>query len=178
MPLREQIPTSLILSIAALALAVLAGAAIVFSGGGGGNVDTLRWTPPAPTTAAAALPPTATSALAPTRVVIATAEPTASATPTRIRPLAMSAPAATPAQTTTPTAVPVARIARGPANLRSGPARDFDVARVASEGEMYEATGQTEDGAWLRLCCVSEASVWVAGELVELPAGASVPVVK
>jgi uncharacterized protein YraI len=61
--------------------------------------------------------------------------------------------------------------------LRTGPGTGFAVARVAKEGETFEATGQTEDGAWLRVCCVDGAPVWVASELTELQAGSSVPVV-
>jgi hypothetical protein len=178
MPLREQTPTSLILTVAALALAILAGAVIAMSGGRG-DPTTLSWTPPAPTIAAATLLPQPTATSAPTRA--ATATVAATATPTRIRPSATPAPT-----TTTPATAPVAalsepavaRILQGPANLRAGPGRDFGVTLIAKEGATFEATGQTEDGAWVRLCCVEGAAVWVAGDLVALPAGSAVPVVK
>lgn len=176
MPLREQTKTSLILTIAALALSILAGAVIAINGGGRGSAETLSWTPPAPTAVAAMSEPTATPTPAPTAT--ATAAPTA--TPTRIPPTPVRAPSATPTASSAASAdtAPVARILQGPANLRSGPGRDFGVARVANEGETFAATGQTADGAWLRLCCVNDAPVWVAGELAGLPAGANLPVVK
>jgi hypothetical protein len=176
MPLREQTPTSLILTIAALALAILAGAVIAISGGRG-DPATLSWTPPAPTIAAATLLPQPTATSAPTRA--ATATPTA--TPTRIRPSATPAPTATTPATAPVAALSepvVARILQGPANLRAGAGRDFGVTLIAQEGATFEATGQTEDGGWVRLCCVEGAAVWVAGDLVELPAGAAVPVVE
>lgn len=180
MPLREQTPTSLILTVAALALAILAGAVIAISGGRG-NADTLKWTPPAPTVTAT-LPPQPTATAVATAVATATIAPAPTATvapsptATRARPTATPAPSATPLSDTAPTVAPVARILQGPANLRVGPGRDFGVVLVAKEGATFDATGQTEDGAWLRLCCVNNAPVWVAADLVELPAGANVPV--
>jgi hypothetical protein len=174
MPLRERTSLSLILSLAALALAMLAGAVIALAGGRG-DASTLSWTPPAPTVPPATPLPKLTATSAPTRQP--TVPPTPTSTATRVRPTETPAPTATPAQTVAATVAPVARILQGPANLRAGPGTDFGVARVANEGETYEATGRTADGAWLRLCCVDGAPVWVAGELVELPAGAGVPVV-
>lgn len=176
MPLREQTPTSLILTIAALALAILAGAVIAFSGGGGGAAETLSWTPPPTQVATAQRLPAETATVAPTRTPTATVA--ATSTPTRVPRTATPATAPSATAEAAAPAAPAARILQGPANLRSGPGREYGVSRVAKEGETYEATGQTADGAWLRLCCVNGAAAWVAGELVELPDGADLPFVK
>jgi hypothetical protein len=153
---------------------MLAGAVIAFMGGGG-DASTLSWTPPAPTVAAPTPERIATITPAPTREPSVTPAPPAS--PTRVRPTATPSRSATPQPEAVATLATVARILQGPANLRVGPGTGFVVARVANEGETFEATGQTADGAWLRLCCVDGAPVWVAGDLIELPAGASLPAV-
>lgn len=175
MPLRERTSLSLIVSLTALALAVLAGAVIAFIGGGRSDPNALSWTPPAPTVPPATPLPTLTATSAPTHAPSPTPSPAATAT--RVRPTETAAPTATPATTVVATVAAAARIRQGPANLRAGPGTEFGVAAVANEGETFEATGQTADGAWLRLCCVNGAPAWVASKLAELQPGASVPVV-
>jgi hypothetical protein len=187
MSLREQSPTSLVLSVAALALAVLAGVVIGVSGGNGDRADTLSWTPPAATAVAAAAvappsePATATAPGTNTRAPTATAAPTT--TPTR-QP-ATPAPAARITRVVAPTRAPATatpaliqvRISRGPANLRAGPGREFGITIVADEGASFSATGRTADGAWLRLCCVNDSTVWIAADLAEIRPGVELPVV-
>jgi uncharacterized protein YgiM (DUF1202 family) len=64
----------------------------------------------------------------------------------------------------------MARILRGPANLRAGPGPDFAVVGTANEDDEFPVTGRSEDGLWVQVCCVADAPVWVSATLAELPA--------
>jgi hypothetical protein len=182
MRLREH-SSAVLLWLAALVLALLAGVAIPLLGGRSSGPSATDWTPP-PTATTPVVAPQFTATPAPSRVV-RTIEPLPTATPaasaTALPKLAV-APTATPAarrtaliatpttgQAAAPSAQALARIVQGPANLRAGAGTTFTVLATAKSGDQFDITGRSEDGAWVRLCCVAGAPVWVSAELVELP---------
>ncbi len=131
-----------------------------------------------PTAEPTLLPPTPTSTptTAPTDVPTSTptAQPVATATPeltatATSAPTATPVPTATPSPTPSPTATPVSAeisISRNQTTIRRGPAQAYDSLRFASAGETYEATGRSEGGNWLFICCIDGSEGWVSTSLV------------
>lgn len=176
MPLREQTPSALIISLVAVALAMLAGLVVALAGSRS-NAGPLEWTPPAPTVIVATF-----TAPAATTTPAAAASPTRAASPTATPPPPTTRPVPSvtrPNNPSPPPAVtPSARIRQGPTNMRAGPGTNYDVVAIAKEGAVFALNGRSADGAWLQVCCAREAPAWVAAELAELPSGIEIPVVK
>jgi uncharacterized protein YraI len=83
------------------------------------------------------------------------------------------------AATATASGAPIATIHTGPLNLRSGPGKDYGVLAVGAVGDTFAVVGRSADGAWLKVCCVKDAPVWLAADLVDVTGAIQdVPVVQ
>ncbi|MGE5603184.1 MAG: SH3 domain-containing protein [Nitrososphaerales archaeon] len=191
MRLREHSP-AILLWLAALMFAVLAGVAIPLLSGRSTGPSAANWTPPptatipaatarsaatqVPTVLARTIVPQSTSTPAPSMAAKATAASTATPSAAPVAGGAEPTRALT-ASISTPARQAMARIVRGPVNLRAGPGTTFAVLGTAKNGDEMSITGRSEDGRWVRLCCVAGAPAWAATELTELPAPVeSIPV--
>lgn len=183
-------PVSLILSIATILLALIAGFVIPILSGGGLTQEVSPWTPPpsvgatalrpapATATAAATTPSNPTPEVAPTATPKPTATPEPEPTPTAI-PTATSQPttpptptpepsATTAAVTTTATAGPIVTILADWLNMRAGPGTTYTVLTVAAAGKTYELIGRSADDTWYQVCCVQAAPAWVSATAVSV----------
>ena len=115
-------------------------------------------------------PPTDTPTPLPTETPTLTPTPTATGTPT-FTPI----PTNTPPPTLTPT--PFAEVpGNGRVTLRTGPGLGFPEVAILGAGVPIPIVGQTPDGNWYQLCCVSGESVWISaggvnvgGNLIGVP---------
>lgn len=196
MRLREH-SSAFVLSLLALAFALAAGVLIpLISGRPPGSAD-LAWTPP-PTSTATAMAALGTATSLPpkpaTRAVDlreATAVPSPTATRAVAPAEATVSPPTTVAGKLTPSPLPTttlppaslsnaspntrpgttqARMLAGPLNLRAGPGVTFTVLGVANKDDEFSVLGLSQDGAWVQVCCVAGAPVWVSAQFVQLPA--------
>lgn len=79
--------------------------------------------------------------------------------------------------TVTPTSIPraaasasapIAQVREAPLTLRTAPGRSQDIFAFAQVGETFTVTARTADSAWLEVCCVKNATVWLSAEYVTL----------
>ncbi len=196
---RDEQRTNLILIAGALILALLVGLVIPLASGSQPGQKAPPWTPPASSTPTRRLP--TRSATLPTATEKPTNAPTPAGTtaikvtptPTVVAPTTLpasptatlTAPAA-PSPTTPPTALPpspapspaaassgaaVATVRQGPLIARTGPSRDLPIFALVQVGDTFTVTARTADSAWLKVCCVKDAAVWLAAEFVEVNVG-------
>lgn len=97
-------------------------------------------------------PPTATPTFTPLP---------ASATPTPI-------PTDTPTVTFTPTPTPFVQVRSGLISLRTGPGVNYPLVAQLGPGIPVALVGRNTEGDWYQICCVNDASVWVAARHVEV----------
>ncbi len=189
MPTGKQ-SASLILSLATILLAAVAGIVIPLASGSVPQETALGWTPPPSRTAtsftrSAAVPtrtlparwsatpqpttpvPTVTPTMTP---VVVAASPEPAATPALTvpsTPTAAAPPTSTPQPTPTATpAAPRARVLAEPVNLRAGPGTDFPPLGIARLGDVYVLQGRSADGEWYQVCCVRAAPAWINASLI------------
>lgn len=128
---------------------------------------------PAPTTAAAAVPPSVEATAAPPTVAPTTAPsptPTATATASPAPPTATATTTLTPTPTPTATATTPAVsvvIARNPVNLRAGPGEGFDVIGQVIGGQRYPVLARNAAGTWWQIDA-DGLTAWVFSDLVDL----------
>lgn len=107
------------------------------------------------------IPPTPTPLVTPTPAT----PPTETATPTET-------PTATPTETPTPTPTltptPYVVVDNGYVALRSGPGVEFPLIWQLGPNIPIAIVGQSPDGNWYQLCCVSGSPVWVAATHVRV----------
>ena len=108
------------------------------------------------------VPPDATATatvLTPTLTVTPTGTPTTTPLPT---------PTWTPTQTPLPTATPTAfiQVQTGLVGLHDGPGVQYPLVAQLGPNIPIAITGQTEDGEWLQICCVSGRTLWAAANEV------------
>ncbi len=169
-------PVSLILSTAALLLALMIGAIIPLVSRDRASRELLSWTPPPtdlvsstvrvgartpidPIVTPTTMPPTATSQPSPTGTSVPPTATPNPPTPTEIGGSAGATPPATRPNLT-------ASILVEPLNLRTGPGTDFPPLCIARIGEVYALRGRNADGSWCQVCGVQGALAWVRAEFV------------
>lgn len=126
-------------------------------------IETAQALPTSTSTVVVSADPTTTAnnTVIPTQALTATSEPTVTPAPTDTPlPIVTSAPTATD----TPAAPYV--LADKAINLRSGPGTNYPVMETASAGKQYEITGRNPDGTWFQICCINNATAWVAKSVV------------
>jgi uncharacterized protein YraI len=107
--------------------------------------------------------------------------PASTWTPAPSPTLAPTASPEAPPETPTPAAAPPeirAQVTANGLNLREAPGSTSAIVGSAEEGDSFLVTGRTQDGAWLRVCCVGEREVWLSAAYVNLTGAAeAAPVV-
>jgi hypothetical protein len=200
MNLSERSATLVILIVAALILAILAGLLISLASNGLPSQELTQWTPPTPTISPSGTPasvrgtslsptqiPTRTTVPSPSPTKTAPTEtivvPTPTATATVILSTVTPSPSATatpePGPTQTPADAPVAVVKLDPLSVRRGPSTDAALIARARSGDTFTVLGRSADDAWVKVCCVAEAPAWLATKFVEVSVPvASLPVVQ
>ena len=185
MNLSEHSASSVILIIAALILAILAGVLISLASNGLPSQELAQWMSPTPT-----IPPSETPAsvretsLPPTQtptgtMAVGTATATATVMPNTVTPSPSATATPKPDPTQTPADVPVAVVKFDPLSVRRGPSTDATLVTLAQSGDTFSVLGRSADDAWVKVCCVAEAPVWLATQFVEVSVPmTSLPVVQ
>jgi len=92
----------------------------------------------------------------------------------------MTGPTPTPTPTApplvTPTATPIVAYVLTQANLRRGPGRQYPLGGQIGAGQAVVVLGQTPAGDWIRIALEDGEETWIAAFLLDVPAGASLPV--
>jgi len=110
--------------------------------------------------------PSLTSTVTASPTLRATAASTATAGPTATIILTRAA-VISPTATLNPGAAvpaPLAEVLQEPLLLRAGP--NQPAISSAQVGQVFTVTGRTADNAWLQVCCVNNAPVWLASQFV------------
>ncbi len=129
--------------------------------------------PPPPTRTAVAVA-SSTPSPAPTPTPAPTATPTFTPIPTDTpSPTPTLTPTDTP--TPSPTPPPLGRV-RSDANLRAGPGAAYPVVGFIPAGQEVALMAVDPSGAWFRVDAGDGGQSWIAGSLIEPPAGLSLPV--
>lgn len=106
--------------------------------------------------------------------------PTTTPSPTAVPPSTFTPipTVALPATFTPVPALPRARIAVAPINLRTGPDTSYPVLQtIRLSGDRYDIVGQLAGGAWWQICCVNGVPGWIVAEGIDLEGEvANVPV--
>ncbi len=121
---------------------------------------------------------TATAAVSPRPVL--SPSPTATGTKAIATPTPMTGPTLTPtpaAPLITPTTTPIVAYVLTQANLRRGPGRQYPLIGQIGAGQAVVVLGQTPAGDWIRIALEGEDETWIAAFLLDVPAGASLPVI-
>jgi len=183
-------PSTLIVIVVTLALAGLIGLAVPLGSGSKPGRSLVAWTSPTPTIPVTSVPAaTATEPMTALATRVATRSPSMTSTPlqpTAAVPSELTPPPTPTAQavqapspTTTRRAPAVATPPAGSSgslvqaavavdllNLRGGPGQGFGVLGLARAGQAFTVTARSEDGAWLQICCLHQAPVWIATGMV------------
>lgn len=114
--------------------------------------------------------PTATSTLLPTETAEPTLAPTVAPTetpPPTAAPTETPLPSPTPSPTPSPASVTAdVSIRQSQSLVRRGPSSDYSTVLVAAADEPFVATGRTESGNWIEICCVDDEIAWISIQLI------------